>query len=179
MAQQGNKGKGREKKHVNESDYPSSDDRDDDAKKGSESEAPAYSDSPSRSTDRYDNPNDPPCPQTKGKDDKDNKDDDNDVKNNDDNDTGDIQGDIDNYDDYTGYYIDNDNNNGGNHSEKNKHGEGSCGVMEYKKLAKKNKILRKKIKIMELKEEKSKLMLKIADIDKKIELEKLKLKYMM
>ena len=163
MAQQKNKRKGIEIKNVHGSDYPSSQE---------------YSDSTSRS---YDDPNEPPCPRTQDKhdnDDKNNKDNDNDLKNNDYNDTGDIQGDIDDNDGYIFYYFDDGNNNGGNYIEKNKHGEGSCEAMEYKKLVKNNKILRKRIKIMELKEEKSKLMLKIAAIDKEIELEKLKLKFM-
>ena len=161
---------GRKKKNEHPSDYPSS----------SSQELPPYEDndekqeeetSESRSTFRFDKPT-PKIPAVGTGDNDDNgysdEDDDNGEYKNDDN------GEYNNDD--NGYSDENDNNY--NNGHENKEEEGSCEKEKLKKIVKKNKILKQKAKIMKLQHERYELMLKMKDIDRMIEIERLRLKYM-
>ena len=56
--------------------------------------------------------------------------------------------------------------------------EGACNVLKYKKMVKEHKKLKQEQKIMKLEHQRYELLLKIKEIEKYIELEKLRLKYM-
>ena len=72
-------------------------------------------------------------------------------------------------------------NNGDNNDDEDdnkEEEEGACNVVKFKKMVIEHKRLKQKEKIMKLQHQKYELLLKIKDVEKNIEIEKLKLKYM-